>query len=355
MDLPDRYVRTADVAEQGGMSTAISCNDTHLNRTVLIKELQDDIDQRRLIDEVTALAAIRSKHVVQIYDVIRDVDGGIVGLVEEYLPGDDLNAIIPLTDGQQVLRIAYAIAAGLADIHEAGRVHRDIKPGNMKFDAEGCLKIFDFGLARTQEIDARTEGAIGTRGYMAPELCVDDYDEVEFTGAVDTYAFAATILKLIRGTLPAPMRRPMPVLTAESQFANQPLVMAPDICTALDQCFAEEPEDRPSMATIRDLIGRHLLRDQHRAALIANNTVYTLNSTRRSVAVNLGRFGNLTLAYDGLGFRVSAATGAVFVNNIRVNVPHDLPGACVITAGEPEEGARRIHMTLDVSHPEFVS
>src|SRR6185312_10815437 len=102
----------------------------------------------RLLDELAALSAIRSKHVVQVYDVVRAADGSIKAVVEEYLSGDDIEGKPAPKDTRTTLDLLYPIAAGIADIHAHGRVHRDIKPGNMKRDADGCLKIFDFGLAK---------------------------------------------------------------------------------------------------------------------------------------------------------------------------------------------------------------
>lgn len=353
LTLPSRYVSMPINPGRGGMSHAQVCRDIHLDRPVLIKELHADVDQRRLLDEVAALGSIRSKHVVQLYDVIRDEDDEIVGLVEEFLPGSDLNAIIPIADADQYLKIIYAIACGISDIHASGHVHRDIKPGNMKFDAENCLKIFDFGLARDEQADAATQGAVGTLGYMAPELCVDDDEDVAFTQAVDTYAFAATALKLTRGQLPAPMRRNVPTITADADFSRQAVSLSSDLAKILNSCLAADPKDRPTMAAVRDLLKAHLVRDRHRAILVESGNVHVLSSSRRSVIITL-RLGKMTLAYDGLHFRVSAASGAVFVNNIQVNVPHVLPGSCVLTFGGPEAGNRRTHMTLDVSHPEVV-
>jgi serine/threonine protein kinase len=98
MDLPDRYTPTGDEFAGGGMSDAIVCHDEHLERLVLVKKLQDGVDQTRILDEIAALTTIRSKHVVELFDVLRDEDGEIVGIVEDYLPGDDLNEILPIKD-----------------------------------------------------------------------------------------------------------------------------------------------------------------------------------------------------------------------------------------------------------------
>lgn len=145
LKLPRRY-KPNGTSLDGGMSTAIVCQDQHLDRPVLVKSLAPGTDKRRLLDEIQALQIIRSKHVVQIYDLIWNGAGEIVGIVEEFLPGEDLTKVSPPSNELEFLRLAYPIAEGIADIHAHGRVHRDIKRQNMKFDAESCLKIFDFGL-----------------------------------------------------------------------------------------------------------------------------------------------------------------------------------------------------------------
>jgi eukaryotic-like serine/threonine-protein kinase len=75
------------------MSDTIVCTDLHLERTVIVKTLKPGADSKRILDELAALQAIRSKHVVQIYDVIRDSKGNIEAIVEEYLPGNDLTSV----------------------------------------------------------------------------------------------------------------------------------------------------------------------------------------------------------------------------------------------------------------------
>jgi len=338
------------------MGTAELCVDQHLGRDVLIKALHPGVDQRRIADEVSALTSIRSKHVVELYDVIRDDDGDIIAIVEEYLPGSDLVSIIPLTTLDDFLKVSYALACGVADIHAAGRVHRDIKPANMKFDAERCLKIFDFGLSRPEDDGAKTKGAIGTEGYMAPELCTDDEDEVvEFTNAVDAYAFGATLVRAARGTLPKDLRRDPPILPcSEADFNGFALGIPAEVADLLNLCLSENPAQRPSMAEIRDTIKKYLVKDRHRALLVAANSVHVLDARRRSVNIGANTLGSATLTYDGLNFKITVSSGQVFVNNIPVSVPHTLPGACVVTLGGAELGYNRTHFTVDISHPEVV-
>ena len=337
------------------MSHATVCHDEHLGRDVLVKELQSGIDQRRLSDEVAALSSIRSKHVVQIYDVIRNGSGVIVGLVEEFIPGDDLAKSIPVTNLSEFLKIAYAIACGLSDIHSAGVVHRDIKPNNLKFDAEDCLKIFDFGLARESELNAATEGGIGTPGYMAPELCVEENVRVGFDFSVDVYAFGATMLKVARSSLPAPLRQFPPSLPcAEADFGALPLSLPSEISQLLNLCLAEAPQRRPAMAAIRDGLAAQLLKDRHRATFVALGEVHILHAGRKSVTITMGNNGVARLSYDGLRFNISPVSGDVFVNNVECLETQAIPKSCVVTFGPRALGGRRSHVPIDISHPEVV-
>jgi eukaryotic-like serine/threonine-protein kinase len=64
---------------------------------------------------------------------------------QEYIPGKDPTKAPKPNTPEELLRLIYPIAEGIADVHAHKRVHRDIKRQNMKYDAEGCLKIFDFG------------------------------------------------------------------------------------------------------------------------------------------------------------------------------------------------------------------
>ena len=81
MKLPPRYEPSGITFDDGGMSEAIVCTDTHLERQVVVKSLKPGADSKRILDELAALQTIRSKHVVQIYDVIRDAKDNVVAIV----------------------------------------------------------------------------------------------------------------------------------------------------------------------------------------------------------------------------------------------------------------------------------
>src|SRR5213082_2400633 len=95
-------------------------------------------------------------------------------MVFEYLPGGSLEdglAAGARPSDPEVQRIAADIASGLAHAHDRGVVHRDLKPGNVLFDAEGRAKIADFGIARMGNAATLTEAGtvLGTASYISPE------------------------------------------------------------------------------------------------------------------------------------------------------------------------------------------
>src|SRR5579862_1874206 len=144
MKIANRYVPTGNIAA-GGMGEIIECTDSHLQRRVIIKRLQAGVEERRLIDEQKALAKLRSKHVVQLFDIINLSDGKKLdkAIVIEFIEGANLD-VGSFTVSREYLHVLWQIACGLTDIHQAGVIHRDIKLNNIRRDKEGVVKIIDF-------------------------------------------------------------------------------------------------------------------------------------------------------------------------------------------------------------------
>jgi serine/threonine-protein kinase len=330
------------------MGDVIFCTDQHLSRRVAIKFLKIDGEKKRLLDELRALQQLRSKHVVQLYDVVDGESRGI-GLVQEFLAGEDLwESSAPRSSEFNYLRTVWQIACGLADIHDAGLIHRDIKPNNIKTDAEGIVKIFDFGLARIDGVDAQTVGFVGTFGFAAPELSKDD--SVVFTSAVDVYAFGATAAFLAHGALPNCVagNALTPTLRADLKTAA-PLI--PDFLLDLIlRCLSHDPKSRPDMHSIRNTLRAHLLRDRHQLLVIYGSNASRLNATSRSVKLSLPHAGHIEIYYDGLAFRVVSVDGPIYLNNTPITPGQLVPDSCVLTMGAA--GGARVFVTFDISHPE---
>lgn len=349
--VPPRYEPTGGVLP-GGMGSVVICNDKVLERLVAIKFIHGTTHRRRMLDELAGLLKMRSKHVVQVYDLLK-LDGGKLGIVQEFIDGKDL------FDGHKIpssptdfYKLLWQIVCGISDIHAAGVIHRDIKPNNMKTDPEGIIKIFDFGLARDEGPKAATVGFVGTQGFAAPELYAA---AARFTNAIDTYAFGATALFLATGNLPIELRVQPPNPSPAGYFAGVGLPLAHEVIAILDACLASAPTTRPALSSVRDLLAKHLLFDKHQALVVYAGKAKYLNSADRVVALNFGTIGQVEITYDGLEFRVTQSSGEVFINNRMVTANDVLPGACVVSLGGSHRLPRsRAYITFDLSHPEIL-
>ena len=175
------------------------------------------------------------------------------------------NATTPCSSSQTWRRGSNKMASDKpgavhADIHAHGIIHRDIKRQNMKFDSEGCLKIFDFGLARYDSISPSTIGAIGTVGYMAPEpFSATSEGKVHFTKAIDTYAYGATLLAFSHGKLTKKMRSTPPrIPCAEANFKRLAFPLPKEIAETLNDCISPAKEARPDMDEVAQRLGLYI-------------------------------------------------------------------------------------------------
>jgi serine/threonine protein kinase len=348
--IPNRYSATGGSAG-GGMGDIIQCTDTHLNRPVVIKVLKDGQEERRLIDEQKALMKVRSKHVVQLYDIITVTTNSEdkPALVLEYIEGSDL---VPssFTTNNLYLKTIWQVACGLAEIHKENVIHRDIKPNNIRLDADNVIKILDFGLSRSAGIDAKTVGAIGTPMFMAPELW--QREEAHFDAAVDVYAYGITALILINENIPNELLRYPPAALTHGEL-NTLLMGAPDdVITIIEKCLSHTPSDRPSMAEVESTIKRHLLFGRHRAHLVLGQNTHLIDASSPKATVSAGANGSIGIDYDGTCFKVAAFTGLISINNVAVSIGTELPACCVIAFVLANN---KKYVTFDVSYPEVTA
>lgn len=350
MLLAQRY-EVIDAPLKGGMGLMYPCMDSILERKVAIKAIQAGTEERRIVDEIRALLRLRSKHVVQVYDILR-FDDGSIGIVQEFIDGPDLFDDQTKSSSRDALyRQLWQISSGIADIHAADTIHRDLKPNNMKVDPEGVIKIFDFGLARSTAGDASTMGFVGTRGFAAPELYGTS---VMFTAAIDVYAFGATALYLSSRTLPDELIQQPPREIDPVTVARHMPDVDKEVIDLITACLRHSPAARPAMAEVSHALSRHLLKDRHQGLLVYQGTPSYLNAKNRKVTANLQGMGGIQVAYSGLDFVVEAVTGAVYINNQQARVGQNLPGSCVIALGAPEQGSLRKYITFDLTSPEVV-
>ena len=172
------------VLGKGAMGLVYDGHDATLNRRVAIKTIQtSDLDEatakhyeKRFQREVRAVARLNHPHIVQVYDF--GTEGDLAYIVMEYIEGKELKDYL---DGKEqfdlgtIFRLMEELLGALDVAHEAGVIHRDVKPANVMLDAGKHAKLTDFGVARITEGDAasadmtRAGQMIGTPSYMSPE------------------------------------------------------------------------------------------------------------------------------------------------------------------------------------------
>ena len=176
----------------GGMGVVWGAWDPELERRVAIKLVRVHSARARahMLREGRALAKLSHPNVVPIYDV-GTVDDEVY-LVMEWVAGATLRAFAeaPRTTAT-LIAMLRAAGEGLVAAHRAGIVHRDFKPENVMIGSDGRVRVLDFGLARAE---ATSDGAAGTRGYMAPEQAAG----AAATPAADQYSFCVALREIIQ-------------------------------------------------------------------------------------------------------------------------------------------------------------
>ncbi|HEX4589279.1 MAG TPA: serine/threonine-protein kinase [Gemmataceae bacterium] len=196
----------------GGMGHVFLCEHRRMKRLVALKvlptdKLKDDASAvERFEREARAAAALDHPNIVRAHDIDTDPDKNLHFLVMEFVDGSSLQEIIKKHGPLDHVRACHYIAdaaRGLQHAHEAGWVHRDIKPGNLLLDRSGALKILDMGLARlfaddSDNLTKRYEknAVLGTADYLAPEQATNSSD-VDIRA--DIYSLGATFYYLLTG------------------------------------------------------------------------------------------------------------------------------------------------------------
>lgn len=161
---------------EGGMGEVFLAEDTKLKRKVALKFLPPHISKdaefkARFEHEATAAAALNHPNIVTVYELGEFEDRQFIAM--EFIEGQGLDELIKAGDIkiERATKIALQIIEGLAAAHEAGIVHRDIKPGNIVIDQSGRVKILDFGLAKSRRATTETQAGttVGTTQYESPE------------------------------------------------------------------------------------------------------------------------------------------------------------------------------------------
>jgi serine/threonine-protein kinase len=253
-----RYEITA-LLGRGGMGTVYRAIDRELDDEIALKVLLPEaFDEgsgtaQTLKQEIRLARKITHRNVVRTHDL--GEAEGVRFLTMEYVPGATLRDILDRRGSVGLgpgLQIAKQLCRGLAAVHEAGIVHRDIKPPNIMVLPNGVVKLMDFGIARAAgaERDAGDGSTVGTPYYMSPEQARGDaVDERS-----DIYAVGIVLYEMFTGKRPIEGATPGEVMRRHLSLEPLPITaFRPDLPALLERlvaaCLAKVPDRRPPSAT----------------------------------------------------------------------------------------------------------
>jgi serine/threonine protein kinase len=230
-------------------------HDSQTNRVVALKVLpersaDDEMLRERFRRECRAVAQLTDPHVIPIHD-FGDLDGRLF-LNMRLIDGDDLRSVIRSEGAlppQRAVAIVGQVAAALQSVHDAGLVHRDVKPSNILLGADDFAYLIDFGIAHaTDDHTLTSAGAtIGTFDYLAPEAIGT---EVRTDARMDVYALACVLYECLTGRPPFSNASGMKGLIANHLHTPPPRPSASeaDVAAAFDAVvakgMAKDPDDR---------------------------------------------------------------------------------------------------------------
>ncbi|UUZ73428.1 serine/threonine protein kinase [Polaromonas sp. P1(28)-8] len=351
---PARYQKSSKASLSGGYGLIEIWHDGSLARDVAIKWTSPE-DAKQLLSEVRALSQRPSPHIVEIYDVVLTGAGQLSGIILEYLTGEGFEDV-DLTDASvrpQAIALLYQMAQGLADLHAADLVHRDVKPANAVCTDDGRLKLVDFGLS-SPGAGAVTVEAKGTLGFAAPELFGPP--PIPITHEMDVYSFGMVCWKKLVGKLPkvGPLGipnftfYPLPSITTK-------LTLSTRLAATVDACLAWDPAQRPTMQRVADAFMAELTFGKHTACvMMAGKPPYAVTTDTKKVSSLTTPHGALDIGYDGYEFTIRKVHGDVFVNNAPAKVGQRLHEGCLLTFGGKPLGGNRLFVPFRQSSPEIV-
>jgi len=239
-----------------------------------LKVLHPDLERRgndaklRFLHEAEFLMTIRHRNLVEVFDAGEDPEMGFCYILMEYMPGGSLGDKIA-REGRLPVDKAISYISQTADAlsvaHKQGVIHRDIKPDNILFTADGVPKLTDLGVARffdeADDTHLTMDGhLLGTPAYMAPEQMMDSH---HIDARADIYSLGIVLYEMLAGDRPNAGSTVMGMLAKAIKGEPLPDVrtLRPEVSMSvayvLSLMCAPKPDDRPeSSSVVVDLLSR---------------------------------------------------------------------------------------------------
>ena len=246
------------VRASDGVQYALKVMDPELAR-------KDPTYKERFLHEAVFAMKIHHKNLISVHDAGEESERGFCYILMDYMPGGTVKDLVKKRGAlpiPQAIQIATQVAVAMEVAHVHGIIHRDIKPDNIMFDADGTPKLADLGVARFAD-DARVTQVgmiVGTPAYMAPEQMLNSH---HIDARADIYSLGLVLYEMLAGKSPNVGSTVMGLLAKSIKGEPLPDVrtMRPEVSASvayvLSLMLAPKVENRPSTSrTAVDLLTR---------------------------------------------------------------------------------------------------
>lgn len=310
--IADKY-KVVKQLGKGGFGAVYQAEHATTGQQVAIKVLAldpDDGDESvvaRFLQEAQVTGKLKHPNTVRVFDFGQTTDSSLF-MVLELLNGPTLEQVLKdnAKAGQsmserQACTVAIAVLRSLTEAHEAGLVHRDLKPLNIMLadsgDDEPVVKVLDFGIARKQDSDLTGAGkALGTPAYMSPEQCRGG----QLDGRSDLYAVGVILFRCVTGELPFQHDNQLALLQAQIMTPPPPVAsraksaLSPGFAAVVDRALVKEPTARFESARVMRLELEAVIGGAWGGTPMRSLTAVTEVETADTAAVDTGQLAAAT-------------------------------------------------------------